>query len=180
VDVDYNHQLVVDVVVDRTAKVVAASAFKHMWCVAEGTAIATPSGEEAVESLSPGDAVLAFDPERGERVVAHVERVARVSRPRTVLQIGRLLVSPEHPVFADGRFVRADAVRPGSELLSPALTVTPVSEAPSPLREPQVVYDLAVSWPHDFFAAGVLVHNKTIGVSVGDGAPWRGLFERTR
>jgi len=92
-------------------------------CLAEGTRIATPLGEVAVERLRPGDLVWTLTRD-GRRVVAPIERVLRVPADpghelvRLALDDGReLLASPGHPT-ADGRVLavlsagdRLDAAR---------------------------------------------------------------------
>jgi hypothetical protein len=40
------------------------------------------------------------------------------------------------------------------------------------------VVDLSVAWPHTYFAGGVLVHNKAVGVPLAPGDRWQGLFLR--
>jgi hypothetical protein len=87
-------------------------------CLAEGTRIATPSGDVAVEDLRVGDVVWTL--EDGARVAAPLIAVGRTPVPvthqvvRLVLDDGRMaLVSPGHPT-ADGRRVgdlrRGDAI----------------------------------------------------------------------
>ena len=77
-------------------------------CLALGTRIATPNGEQAVEDLRVGDIVWTTS-ERGERVPAPLLAVGSVPVPvthqvvRMALDDGRVvLVSPGHPT-ADGR-----------------------------------------------------------------------------
>jgi hypothetical protein len=77
-------------------------------CLAEGTRIATPDGEIAVEDLRAGMLVWTLD-DAGRRVALPIERTVRTPVPRghrvtrLVLEDGRLLIaSPGHPA-RDGR-----------------------------------------------------------------------------
>ena len=87
-------------------------------CLARGTAIATPRGEVAVETLRPGDPVWTLDA-LGRRVAGVVVQIGSTPVPpghrvvRLVLVDGRaVVVSPGHPL-PDGRPV-ADLL-PGDE-----------------------------------------------------------------
>jgi hypothetical protein len=85
-------------------------------CLAQGTRIAAPGGEVAVESLQPGDPVWTLD-HLGRRVAAVVYQIGSMPVPaghevlHLVLTDGRsVLVSPGHPL-PDGRPVAT--LRPG-------------------------------------------------------------------
>lgn len=88
-------------------------------CLPPDARIATPAGERAVVSLSPGDLVFTLDA-AGERVAAPVVRVGSVPAAagqgvlRVTLDDGRTVrASPGHPT-ADGRPLAA--LRPGDAL----------------------------------------------------------------
>ena len=101
-------------------------------CYAEGTRLATPSGDVPVEALRPGDAVLALE---GEAWVARPVRwvgrstvdLARHPRPARAAPVRvaahafapgvpsrDLWLSPEHAVFVDGALVPAAALLNGA------------------------------------------------------------------
>ncbi len=131
-------------------------------CVREGTMIATPSGERAVESLRQGDEVWSIDA-RGDRVLGQITAVSK-GRGFQFLRLsaaGRSLdVTPTHLIFAHSTWVRASDLGEAHELrsLSGAMPIESISR----LHESDTVYDLSV-WPcENYFANGMLVHNKTI------------------
>jgi hypothetical protein len=103
-------------------------------CYAEGTRLATPGGEVAVEALRPGDAVLAL--ENGAWVARCVRWVGRTTvdlsrhpEPERAAPVriragafadGRphrdLVLSPEHAVFVDGVLMQAQALLNGASI----------------------------------------------------------------
>jgi len=112
-------------------------------CVAVGTPIATPSGPRPVELLQPGDLVSTRDPVTGRAVEARVLG-SRVRMAGRLVDVDGLRLSGDHPMWRDGGWVTAASVA--------ATVVTGWFE----------VFDLTVSWPHTYLAAGQLVHNKTL------------------
>lgn len=167
----------VDVAVSPKGGVIAARRFKHFTCVAADTAIATPRGDVAVQSLAIGDEVWAYDTARKERVATPVIALFEGEAHRLV-SLGDLRVTGEHPIYADGAWVAARDVRAGARLLTTQLeprTLPSIATIDTKAR----VYDVSVASPHNFFAGGVLVHNKAVAVPLGPpGDPWQGLFTR--
>jgi Pretoxin HINT domain len=141
----------------------ATSAISGPTCLAEGTPVDTPRGPVAIERLTPGSRVLAFDEDSGEVVTATVRHVRR----RLDARVARLLLSDgqvlratrEHPFFLpqEDRYDQADTLVIGDALLGRAGVVT-IAEV-SAFDEPATVFDVSVTHPNNFFAAGVLVHN---------------------
>ena len=142
----------------------------YMTCFAAGTPIDTPSGEHAIEQLAVGDAVWAFDTARGVRVQSRVTAVhhhREGSLGRLTLPSGReLWVTPEHPIYLpeQDRFVPIGALA-GDELVVmlddsglPQVSSSAPSFEPKLLTAP--VYNISVEAFANYFAAGVLVHNK--------------------
>ena len=163
-------------------------------CFAAGTAVATPRGDVAIEDLQPGDRVLSLDRASGAVVpvtVTHV-RVHRDRRFRFLELPGgeRLGVTDNHPVFEaqSGRFVPAGRLSNASRLVLLAGDAAELGSGPRLAGEGRGdVYDLSVTGDHVFFAAGVLVHNKSpdasppadanlcAGSSVGACRTWPGV-----
>ncbi len=141
-------------------------------CFAAGTPVATPRGEVAIENLQVGDRVLSLDRASGAVVPVTVTDV-RVHRDRRfrLLDVpggARLGVTDEHPIFEaqSGGFVPAGRLSDASRLLFLAGDAAAVGSGPSPAGDGRGdVYDLSVTGDHVFFAAGVLVHNKTLDAS---------------
>lgn len=128
-------------------------------CVAEGTLIATPRGNIPIEQIKVGDEVYTRN---GVRKVLAAEMTG-VDSLCYEYDIGgvKLLATPNHPVFADGKFYAIDSLA-GSvvdcELLSP--TSKPVRVRVSRGEQKNVtVYNLTVEHDNEYYANGVLVHN---------------------
>ena len=132
-------------------------------CVVEGTAIDTPRGRVAVELLKVGDMVISRSPEgalRAGRVTAiHVGRVSEV----TVIHAGsgvRLETSTQHLVATSRGWVAASDVGVGCELLTRDGVVMSV-RVERVAKQARVV-DLSVTPDQNYFADGILVHNKSV------------------
>jgi hypothetical protein len=143
-------------------------------CIAEGTLIATTSGPRPVETIAPGDELWSFDLTSGRKLRTRVRSILSATA-HNVLEIdGRLRVTPSHPVFVDGKWHEAGLLRPGSNLLTDALAGHTISDVVVS-TEPLGVYSLEVDWPHNYFAGGFLVHNKTPSLKPRTG-PWFELW----
>jgi hypothetical protein len=131
-------------------------------CIAETTRIATPEGDRAVETLRVGDVVWGWSRVQGARVPTRVRQILAYPHRPTV-RLGRLQLSPNHPVwFGDAQ---RGAWRAAGEL----------SQArPAPHA---TVYALTVDEPHTYFAEGVLVHNKDRMYSEQLDDPWVFMFD---
>ncbi|MFO0551078.1 MAG: Hint domain-containing protein [Polyangiaceae bacterium] len=137
-------------------------------CFAPGTPVRTPFGDVPIESLKPGDPVVAYDTVSGEMVVTRVVRVKeRTDMPVATLSLSdgtELRATAAHPFWvADAGFVRAEELSVGDGLFGlvsgGAAAHELRIEAKSEFDERTTVYDLSVAGPHDYFAGGVLVHN---------------------
>lgn len=141
-------------------------------CFVAGTAIATPEGPRAIEELLVGDMVLGYDADAESVVTVEVGRVkSRVAEALLAMRFTgghRFDITPNHPVFFvdEGEFRPAESLRVGDRVLAldggttGSLGTKAVSvESITRRREATTVYNIGVERPHDYFAAGVLVHN---------------------
>lgn len=129
-------------------------------CIAVGTFVETPRGPVPIESLQPGDQVVSLDLNSKRHLLSTVRHAVR-SRARSTIQIGdSLRTTAEHPIWANGNWKRADEVEVGDTIMteSGASKIGSISR----LTEAIDVIDLDVGEPHNYFAGGILVHNKDI------------------
>jgi hypothetical protein len=141
-------------------------------CFAAGTRITMADGTtQAIETIRVGERVVTFDPATsslGEGTVTETfAHDAEQSTSGTLLINGDLEATPNHPFFSGGAWVRADQLRVGGELLELASSgatmlsastgsVRSIAARPGHIR----TFNLEVEGAHDYFANGVLVHNK--------------------
>src|SRR5687767_9630329 len=141
-------------------------------CFVRGTRIATPRGFRRIDEIKVGDEVwsLGIDTQApAVRKVAHVLR----ARGAEILQIaaGELViagVTPEHPFYdaGAGAWVEAGELREGTRLLAwlgsadvQEREITAVARTVSCGNVE--VFNLTIHGPeHNYFAEGLLVHNK--------------------
>ena len=158
----------------RTAQILVISALSASLasacgdsCFARGTLVATPTGEVRIEAIKTGDEVLSYDHDAQTVVAGMVTATAEHEEADFgALSVGSTLhVTDNHPIFADGRYTPAGEVRGQAvlcELVGENAWPRTAIAAFSPLgRGP--VYDITVTPHHNFFAGGILVHNKSYG-----------------
>jgi RHS repeat-associated protein len=178
-----------DAAMDVAQCVVSAASF------ASGTSVLTEDGPRAVETIRPGERVLAQDGETGEQgLYAVVE--ASASPQSGLLRVtaagARLDAAPGQLFWVSGRgWTPADALRPGDPLVD-AEGRRHAVESVAGLDEPATVIAIEVETAHTFYASdgGLLVHNPNknkkpscrdvaMGRTPGKNArPGREVFER--
>lgn len=132
-------------------------------CLVEGTMIDTPEGPRPIETLRVNDAVWTRSAS-GALEVGHVVSTSRHVASRHLffrLADGNgLRVTAIHPIASESGWRQAGELAEGNALrtLVGWVRIASVTE----VRSPAAVYDLTVSPQENFFASGVLVHNKSV------------------
>ena len=143
-------------------------------CFPAGTTVATPHGEQAIQTLKVGDQVLAEDPATGKVGVERVQAVIHdPASPLIVVELSdgsSIKVTADHPFWVDQGidfrgpgWLPAGQLWPGDQLRTadghPVRVVGLRYNAGT-----ADVYTLTVANDHDFFvgAAQVLVHNADV------------------
>ncbi|MDI1479249.1 Hint domain-containing protein [Polyangium sp. y55x31] len=149
-------------------------------CFVRGTRIVTPHGFRSIEELAVGDEVYSFDVETRQVVVRKVGKLIRARAPEILhIALGELCiagVTSEHPFYdaERGAWIPAREVREGMRLVAwlgagdvRELEVT-VCRRAAAAGEVEV-FNLSIDGPeHNYFAEGVLVHNKDEPGGPGD------------
>jgi hypothetical protein len=167
-----------EVVCSPNGDVLTVSSDRVTTCVAVGTMIDTPSGTVPVDSLETGMQLWGFDLAAGKKTPVRVISV-RKHQSDSTLQFGALRVSPWHPIFADGKWRIAGGLRGGESVIG---SDGKAKRLPAPDLVPGsvVVYDIAVDGPRNYFAGGLLVHNKSRDYSPDLDDPWYSLWPQRR
>lgn len=147
-------------------------------CFVAGTKISTPSGLVNIEDVSVGDYILTYNHISEEIEKKTVIEVISKNVPKTVVYEfssgNKLQCTPDHPIYcSDGYYVAYDyeyatrhhnvltkRIEIGMEVFlnsGNVDTVVNITES----NEPTIVYNLSnVESNHNFFANGVLAHNR--------------------
>ena len=170
-----------EVAMSADGKPATIARWRKGFCVTRGTTISTPDGDIAVENIYAGQPVWAYDLQSNELVAASVLAVLSSRVEETITINGSLRVSHDHPVLtlndSEQTWKRAAEVRKGEVLLhrdSEQVAVTSVEITGGEIE----VFDIAVDGPHNFFAGGLLVHNKSIAWTPQAFVPWYALWNR--
>jgi hypothetical protein len=138
-------------------------------CFVAGTLISMADGsQKAIEQIVAGEEVLAFDSAIDQVVPSYVERaVIRPHADRLITINGALVATANHPFYTGRGLKRADRLELGDELVELQHAGTSqVSAAPRAVRQlvlsPASVeaYNLEVARYHNYFANGLLVHDR--------------------
>ena len=141
-------------------------------CFSAGTRISMADGTtRRIETLRAGDFVLSYDAALKTLVLGTVVQTFRHRAPKEFVVIdGALRATPNHPLFANGDWLPLDGVMENDELVRLFTPEDPddASTRPEPVRTIErvrgnkAIYDLEVSGLHNYFAEGILVHNKVV------------------
>ena len=74
-----------------------------------------------------------------------------------------LSVTLEHPFFINGKLIKASELKVGDELTTvdgKVARITKITDVK--LDEPVLVYNININYPNNYFADGILVHNKDL------------------
>lgn len=143
-------------------------------CFAAGTLISMADGSsKPIEMINVGDQVKAFDFQGLTIVSANVSKAFSAMRSSYYVLNQTIKVSSDHPFYVQGRWVNTHDLKIGDKLLGEnGAEVDVISKVLVP--EEIQVYNMTVDGVHNYFAGGVLVHNKSGNgpdVNIGSGAP---------
>lgn len=129
-------------------------------CFSAGTLITTENGEVAIEDIKVDDMVKTYNEKTKEIEIARVDELFVHEECGDGLIInGSINTTTNHPFYIDGKWVEGKDLKLGDELLNldGSKQVITSMELNS---ESQTVYNFEVPGNHNYYAEGVLVHNK--------------------
>jgi hypothetical protein len=141
-------------------------------CFLAGTQIATFNSTEPIENIKVGDRVKSYDLNKGRTVESVVTKIYTKQADHYYIINGKIKVTAEHPFYTNGGWVKVKDLKKGMMLFngSEQVPITTIER----IDEPVEVYNLKVNKYHNYFAEGILVHNKnipTLKVGIGTDSP---------
>lgn len=127
-------------------------------CFIAGTLIEMADGsQKPIEDVEPGDAVVSMDLTQGTLTLGRVVDTSEHNADEYLL-INGIGVTSEHPFYSQGAWVKAGALKIGSPLLG--IGGAEKVESIEIVNRSVTVYNFEVEGHHNYFAGGILVHNK--------------------
>ncbi len=154
------------IVNSRSTHVVAQDPFggAEKGCFLAGTGIDMADGsKKKIEAIAVGDEITTFsDPTTRQRVIGRVTKVWEHAVAEHVVINGSLRVTPEHLVYANGRFMDVASLERGDWLLGSdgrKVSVETIERRYGLAK----AYNFEVEPQHTYFAGGFYVHNEKGG-----------------
>ncbi|MEI6528773.1 MAG: tail fiber domain-containing protein, partial [Candidatus Falkowbacteria bacterium] len=138
-------------------------------CFSGDTVITTPNGTEEISNLKIGDTVISYDIDKKIRLESKVIKIFSRTVPEYYqLEIGSKTIrtTAEHPFYTQNGWTLVKNLSLDDKLFDGEswAKITKITL----IKDSLSVYNLHVDAPNNYFAAGVLVHNKS-GTSEGGG-----------
>ena len=146
-------------------------------CLLEGTKILIPSSEINkisktinVENLKIGDEIISVDLENKDKFITNHIIAIRKKLVKKIYKItleneAVILATKEHPIYEvnSSKYIEVKKLKVGHRLkLQKNQTIQIIKKEKIRYRKEKYVYDLSLKKePHNYFANGVVVHNKT-------------------
>lgn len=128
-------------------------------CFLPGTKVTTPSGEKTIENLKVGDKVISFNEKTKTNEPAKIEKTFEHKTSGYLIVNNKLFVTQEHPFLINGEWKTIGQAKLGDNLQ----TIDGKTETISSIKQvtKQVtVYNIEVSPNNNYYAEGILAHNK--------------------
>ncbi|MBL8030567.1 MAG: Ig-like domain-containing protein [Candidatus Doudnabacteria bacterium] len=134
-------------------------------CFLAGTQISLPNGlTKSIENIKVGDVVLTRVSESDPRLVpAIVQGISKHKVYDYLVINGKLKVTPEHPLYVNGKWKAAGIVKVGDYFLGVDGKNVEVKSVEKVLAPETMVYNFNVGKFHTYFADGVYAHNAEKG-----------------
>jgi len=128
-------------------------------CFTRGTKVLMDTNTyQSIEDVLIGDFVKSYDVDNGVFVSAKVTNTF-VHIVNKLVVINGIETTPEHPFYANGQWIKAGALKIGDVIFLESDEFAEVTTI-NTREETTTVYNIEVENTHNYFAGGVLVHNK--------------------
>lgn len=137
-------------------------------CFGATTRISTNHGNKLIETIELEDSIISYNLDTEDRVQNRISAVSTFLVDSYFKINHDVIVTGSHELWVEGRgWTRVREVAVGDLLLTTNNQKLPVDMI-EPIDDHNVVYSLHVDGKeHNFFANGILAHNKTGGTSMG-------------
>ena len=130
-------------------------------CFLAGTKVNMADGSvKNIEDVKTGDLVASYDETTGHNKVSKIaETFVHDNNTEYLIINNQLKVTPNHPMWINGEWQRADSARAGDKLRHINGSYVLVDSIEK-VEEQVQVYNLEVEGTNTYYADGILVHNK--------------------
>jgi len=135
-------------------------------CFVAGTLVKTPTGTQKIETITEGDAVMAYNTKLQKTVLSKVKQTFK----RGVTQLYQVIIgkdtlntTAEHPFYTESGWTPASQLKKGIKVLTLASALLAIDTVFA-YDSLATVYNFEVAEQHNYFVGeeGVLVHNSYI------------------
>lgn len=137
-------------------------------CFSGETPITMADGtQKAINKLELGESVLAFDEMGKTQGVGKITKLYNTrTAPRYFILNGNIKVTPGHLIYVEGKWVPVKDLKLGDKFLTIMGKVVTLDKI-EPVEEELKIFNITVEPQHNFYAAGILVHNTSGGPCSG-------------
>lgn len=129
-------------------------------CFLAGTPILLADGStKPIEEIKQGDKILGFNKKTEKPQEDEVTKLIIHKAKKYLIINGRIKVTPEHPFYHEGKWVKIGALKVGDKLFDFKGQAEEIKSIEKVNKE-VTVYNLTARSSHTYFADGILVHNK--------------------
>ena len=153
------------------------TAYARGGCFGTGTPILTPDGYKPIEQLSIGDQLVGLNVSNGQSEIETIGEIQIAETSDYYLINGTTQVTGTHPFYVEkaqgSELIQVHNLKVGDHLIGETSTQIEITSIQH-IQAPLTIYNLVEITPsHNFYADGVLVHNKGGGsASTGIGGPY--------
>jgi hypothetical protein len=127
-------------------------------CFLAGTKILTEFGEINIENLKIGDKVVSSNLENNNKVIGTVKNLFKFKQNGYYIINNQIKVTGEHPFYANNQWIKVKDLKVGDLLFNGTSNIK--INSIDYIEKETEVYNLFVKDHNNYFAQGVLVHNK--------------------
>ncbi|MDP2938635.1 MAG: polymorphic toxin-type HINT domain-containing protein [Candidatus Omnitrophota bacterium] len=131
-------------------------------CFLAGTTILmADSTLRPIEQLKTGDEIMAFDEDSKALVKDRVSKFFQHTADEYLIINHKIKLTANHPVYSNGKWLEIGVLKKGDALFNSEGKPEIIKDIKK-IREKVKVYNIEVNPYHNYFAGGILAHNKPL------------------